>query len=368
MTDRSLAYLCLQATTEGQASHAHVHEIISGLRELGWHVDLFEPAYAGRAAPGVFGRLAEFRRVQRRLVRALREGSYDALYVRGHPFAWPAARAARRFGVPAVQECNGPYDDLYVAWPSARPLRPIINAMARAQYRWATARIAVTPELAGWIERETGRAAEVIGNGANDRLFVPGATPPSGLTLPARYAVLFGALAPWQGIETALAAAADEFWPGDVALLIVGDGALRPAVNAASSANPTRLVALGTRPYAEMPGILAGALCSLVLSGRAGEWGLSPLKLYESMASGVPVIVPERAGSATTVREHDSGMIVPPDDATAVAVAVAALAADPVRAAQMGRRGRAAVEAHYSWSVRARATAAVLDTVLERSV
>ena len=92
------------------------------------------------------------------------------------------------------------------------------------------------------------------------------------------------------------------------------------------------------------------------------------LKLYESMASGVPVIVPERAGSATTVREHDSGMIVPPDDATAVAVAVAALAADPVRAAQMGRRGRAAVEAHYSWSVRARATAAVLDTVLERSV
>ena len=44
-----LAYLCLQPTTEGQAAHVHVREIIRGLRTRGWEVDLYNlPDRAGR--------------------------------------------------------------------------------------------------------------------------------------------------------------------------------------------------------------------------------------------------------------------------------------------------------------------------------
>jgi hypothetical protein len=40
---KRIAYLNLQRATEGQASYAHVHEIIKGLRKREFAVDLFEP-------------------------------------------------------------------------------------------------------------------------------------------------------------------------------------------------------------------------------------------------------------------------------------------------------------------------------------
>lgn len=362
MQHRRLAYLCLQATTEGQASHAHVHEIIGGLKRRGWDVDLFEPAYAGSPPPGAPGRLAEFTRVQRRLVRALKDGGYDALYVRGHALAWPAARAARRLGVPVVQECNGPYEDFYMAWPPTRPLRPLIDLMTRTQFRDATARIAVTDELAAWIQRETGRGAEVIGNGANTAIFRPDAPMPAGLVLPDAFAVLFGALAPWQGIDVALDAVARPEWPADVSLVIVGDGIMRARVEAAAGRDE-RIVALGTLAYADVAGVVARAVCSLVLSDRPGEWGLSPLKMYESMACGVPLVVPDRPGSATTVVANECGIVVGPLSPEGVAQAVTDLQSDPERARVMGSNGRAAVESRFSWDARAAATLAVIERV-----
>ena len=362
MTARRLAYLCLQATTEGQASHAHVHEIIAGLRELDWQVDLFEPTYAGGVAPGILGRLAEFRRVQHRLVRVLRAGGHDALYVRGHALAWPAATMARRLGVPVVQECNGPYDDFYTMWPQARRLRWLIDAMTRTQFRHADARIAVTPELAAWIERETGQAADVIGNGANDRLFRPDAPRPKGIELPERYAVFFGALSPWQGVDTLLAAVRDPGWPADVPLVVAGDGSLSGAV--CDAAADGRVIALGTLPYATLPGVVAGARCSAVLAARPSGFTGSPLKLFESMACGIPVIVADVPVTGPTVKEHDCGLVVPHDDPAAVACAVSRIAGNPEEAAEMGSRGRAAVENRYSWRARANATAAVIGRML----
>src|SRR5690606_26099886 len=41
-----LTYLTLQATSEGQAAHAHVHEIVSNLKKLGWEVTVVGPGDA----------------------------------------------------------------------------------------------------------------------------------------------------------------------------------------------------------------------------------------------------------------------------------------------------------------------------------
>ena len=60
-----VAYLCMQATQEGQASYAHVNEIINGLRRRGVAVDLFEPRQRpGRPRPGLLGRAWGFLAVQ----------------------------------------------------------------------------------------------------------------------------------------------------------------------------------------------------------------------------------------------------------------------------------------------------------------
>lgn len=362
-TARKIAYLCLQATTEGQASHAHVHEIISGLRDLGHTVTLFEPAYAAGAAPGALGRIREFKRIQRELARTIRD--YDVVYVRAHPLAIDTSRAARRAGVPTVVECNGPIEDVFTAWPAVRPARRLIEHWQLSQYRLAAALIAVTPELATWLEGSVPTPVSVVANGANTDLFTPDA--PRLPELPERYAVFFGALAAWQGVPTLIDAVSKPQWPEGISLVIAGDGALRPEVESAAAADP-RIVYVGRIPYADIPRVIAHATASLSVQGMSqrSRTGLSPLKLYESMAAGVPVIVSDFPGLADTVRESACGEVVTAGDAEAVASAVARIASDPAAATQMGARGRAAAVEQHSWRARARLTADVIESAVAR--
>ena len=364
-----IAYLCLQATREGQGSHAHVHEIIRGLERRGYAVDLFEPAYAqaGATPPGAFGRALEFRRIQKDLT--LRSRDAVAVYIRAHFAAVTTARWAKQHGVPVIQEVNGPYEDLFTAWPWTRYFRRYFTSLMREQYRSADVVITVTDELAAWLAEETGRTdIKVVPNGANTELFAPGAAPLAGM--PERYVLFFGAFAVWQGLDTLMAATEDEAWPDDVSLLVAGDGAARHIVEREADRNP-RVTYLGRVPYADVPRLLAGSIAGLSPQGSAGghsATGLAPQKVYETLACGVPVVVTDFPGQADLVREHDLGLVVPPDDPAAIARAVKQLASDPLQAREMGERGRHVVAANHSWDSRAAVTARVLDAVLACSV
>jgi glycosyltransferase involved in cell wall biosynthesis len=362
VTALRIAYLCLQATTEGQASHAHVHEIIDGLERLGYSVDLYEPRYAGGTAPSALGRALEFARLQRTLVRRLR--SYDVLYVRSHPLAFPASRAARRRAIPVIQECNGPYTDFTQAWPAARPIAWLLAAMARAQYRAARSVVAVTQQLAEWLPKDTGQTSvTVIHNGANVDLFRPDQPKPRGL--PQRYAVFFGALQPWQGVRTILDAVMDPAWPESLPVVFVGEGLLADEVRETALLAPEKIVYLGRLPYHAVPAVVANSVASLVVKSTQYHYesGVSPLKLYESMACGVPVIAGNLPGQADVITAAECGLLVDPATPANLAKAVAQVIADPLAAQGMGRRGREAAVAHHSWAARARQTADVVEQV-----
>lgn len=359
-----LAYLTLQATTEGQAAHAHVHEICRGLTARGHEIELFEPDYL-ESSPGAVARLAEFGRLQRRLLARL--GSFEAVYVRSHFAALPTSLACALNGIPTVQEINGTHEDLLLAWPATRYAAPVFRAAARRQWRLASALVAVTAPLARWVGSEAGgRDAHVVPNGADVRRFRPVPDEPPPLGLPPRYVVFVGALAPWQGIGTLLDAVRDSAWPSAVSLIVVGDGVERPAVErAVAEGLPVR--ALGRVSYADVPRVVRAALAGIspqnAGAGRSAK-GLSPLKVYETLACGVPAVVTDFPGQAELVRAVGCGLVVPPEDPHALATAVARLAEHPSAARRLGRRGRAVVEREHSWDARAAATEAVLLGVL----
>ena len=71
--------------------------------------------------------------------------------------------------------------------------------------------------------------------------------------------------------------------------------------------------------------------------------------LLEAMAAGRPVIATEIAGMAEDIRTGDAGMVVPRNDAGALAGAITTLLSDTVQAEQMGARGRRIVEMGYQW-------------------
>ena len=358
-----IAYLSLQAVVDGQDTWAAVTEVIAGWEGEGCTVDRYFPEYDASGAPSALARVLEMRRTQRRLAARIRE--YDAIYVRAHQLAFAMARLAFRLGIPVIQESNGPYEDLYIAYPQARIAAPIFDAMQRWQYRHASAIVAVADGLAAWLKHEARHDRVVVnGNGANVEAFSPDVPRRPGL--PERFAVFFGQFPAWQGISTLLEAVKLAEWPDGLPLVFVGDGALRPEVEAAVAETPERVVYLGRLSYREVAGVVAHAVVSFVpMVAPERETMFSPLKLYESMACGVPVIATDVIGISEVVSRWQCGVLVPAGDARAIAEAVASLRADPDAGAQMGRRGREAAVEHYSWRARARQRLDVIERAID---
>lgn len=361
-----LFYLSLLSTREGHAIHAHVHEIISGLRDRGWSVELFKPEYAEDADPGVLRRLFTFLILQFRMWRALSDA--DVLYMRRHFAAVPTSLLAGLLGVPQVHEVNAPHEDLFVAWPQFGFLRPVIEVAVRWQLRKAEAVITVTEELASWVKREAKRSegVYVVPNGANSELFRPDVT--SRLNLPEKYVVFVGALARWQGIQTLLEAVGEAPWPEEVKLVVVGDGPDQDLVEDVAERNE-RIVYLGRCAYQEVPGILAGAIASLIpkndLAGHS-KTGLYPLKLFEAMACGIPVVVTDFPGMADLVRSGECGVVVSRESPLELATAVSHLWKSPEVRKSSGQRGRSLIEAEHSWDARAGQTHEILQSLLSK--
>lgn len=356
----NIKYLCLQATQEGQASYAHVYEIIKGLEKRGWDVEFFEPKYArNEKLPGPFGRLMEFLLVQIQMCKKVNKN--DIIYIRSHFAAFPISLLARLLHIPVVQEVNGPYEDLFIAWPWTRNFAILFKWLFKVQLRWADAIIAVTPQLKDWVIKETGnKPVFVIPNGANTELFTPEAT--SIFELPEYYVVFFGALAQWQGIDTILNAVKLPAWPTNLKLVIIGDGVERLNVEKAAKEN-SNIIYLGKIPYHDVPGIVAHSIAGLSPKNNKGNrsnTGLFPLKLFETLACGVPVIVTDFPGQADLVRKYNCGIVIPPDNPEELAKAVSFLYNNPIIRKEMGIRGNEAINKEHSWDKRAEDTEVVL--------
>jgi glycosyltransferase involved in cell wall biosynthesis len=124
----------------------------------------------------------------------------------------------------------------------------------------------------------------------------------------------------------------------------VGDGPLKAACEAVLAHAGVRDLAWLPGERADVPAVMRG-LHAFALPSLAE--GISNT-ILEAMASGLPVLATAVGGNADLVEEGVTGLLVPPADVDAMAQALARLAADPPRAAAMGRAGRAAVEAKFS--------------------
>lgn len=356
-----LAYLSLETPRPGQASQTHIDEIIASLRQSGWQVELFATKTGGASTRSSFlRRLLGYGRTQAALGRRLR--AVDAVFIRSHFMALPLVLWAGWRKLPVVQEINGTPADIGVTYRFLKPLSPLFSWLYRTQYRQAAHLLAVTPGLADWAKTFAGHdRVSLVSNGANTDLFRPDgpASPVEG-----RYVVFVGGLVAWHGIGTMLAALKDPNWPADLRLVIVGDGIERDKVEQALS--DPRLVWLGRQPYDAVPALVRGALASLCVienQDNRSASGVAPLKLFEAMACGVPVIASDLPFQAELVRQAEAGLIVPPAAAPAIAAAVKTLADAPERARTLGRNGAAYVAREASWHHRGQEIDRILRSV-----
>lgn len=350
-----LVYLTLEAPREGQASYVHVHEIIAGLRKQGVDVTLFEPPYTrAQQSPALWTRLLHSLILQVKLWCTWPRGA--VLYIRGHYLAYPSALIAKIFNIIVIHEVNGPYGDVFVSYPQLTCFRRILTQMQRWQYRSATGLIAVTKDLRDWLNTEGRRDdAVLISNGANTDIFKPNLPKPK--DLPDHYVIFFGGLTKWHGVPTMLEAVKQESWPQDVSLVIIGYGQEAEYVRKAAQ-DDSRIIYLGKKPYKKIAPYIANALAGLVVITNPNDrssTGVLPLKLYETLACGVPAIVSDLPGQADLIRKYECGIVLP-DDREALSKAVRNLFLHPDKALEMGKTGHTIIVKYHSWYARSLAT------------
>ncbi|NHZ96270.1 glycosyltransferase family 4 protein [Massilia sp. CCM 8734] len=100
--------------------------------------------------------------------------------------------------------------------------------------------------------------------------------------------------------------------------------------------------------------VMAQALAGLVtLHPEPNYLDALPVKMFEYMAAGIPVIASDIALWRGIIQDHQCGVCVDPRDPAAIAAAIDYFVRNPQIAQRMGRNGRRAVIENYNWPTEA---------------
>jgi glycosyltransferase involved in cell wall biosynthesis len=253
-----------------------------------------------------------------------------------------------RRGYLAIYEVNGlPSIELPFLYPAIPPA--ILERVAELERRCLEqADVVITPSEV--TAARLGVDAHVIRNGAD----VPGAPapPPDG---PERYLLYFGALQPWQGVDTALRAFA-RLSDLDLDLVICASVHQRRAKTLRKFAEKLGIAdrvhwhfALPERELASWREHALLSLAPLKDCSRNAVQGCAPLKILESMASGTPVIASDLPAVREIIGDGEHGRLVAPDRPGELARAIRVALDYPDELARMGAAAQAHVASELSW-------------------
>lgn len=93
-----------------------------------------------------------------------------------------------------------------------------------------------------------------------------------------------------------------------------------------------------------------------------------PIKMFEYMSAGIPVIASDFALWRQIIQGNECGLLVDPLDPSAIAQAIDYLVSNPVEAQRMGANGCKAVKERYNWAIEEQKLFAFYDLTLSQPV
>jgi glycosyltransferase involved in cell wall biosynthesis len=173
-----------------------------------------------------------------------------------------------------------------------------------------------------------------------------------------------------QGLEVVLDVAdylqrQDEY--SEVRFVFIGFGSRYDALAAgAERRGLDNIVFLGRKPNSEIPDYLfASDVAFIHTAGEAAFETMIPMKLYEALAAGLPVVLGAEGDAVEILHRANAGISVTPGDASAISEAVETLYADHDLRHQYGQDGREYVVENHSWDAIATAYSEKFRTLCE---
>ena len=367
------------ASKDGQITH--IEELVEALRGLGHELLVVGPevhqtdtgqggsaGWVGRlkaTLPGMLYELAEacYSLVAyRRLAAAVRAFRPDVIYERYALYQPAGVWASRRTGIPLLLEVNAPYaiarrkyNQLKLGWLADAFERYTLNGAARV--------FPVTQVLGDMLVGMGVQAdrIRVIPNGINPKDFAALPTTEAAkarLGLSARTVIGFiGFVREWDQLDRILDWLAARPADDPATLMVVGDGPVRPALEAQAKRLGIghKLVFTGVVPRAQVP---AAAMAFDIALQTALVPYASPLCLFEYMAMGKAILAPDQPNHHEVLQQGLDCDMYDPAAPGGIELRLDALIADAPLRARLGQGARQALaDRAYVWEGNARRVA-----------
>jgi glycosyltransferase involved in cell wall biosynthesis len=366
-----ILYAASDQTVPGtNGGSVHVEAVARGLAALGHEVHaLVTPGPAVPPGPVTWIALPpplgkkQLRWANAGVVRAMaRRLRPDAVIERYYNFGGEAIGAAKASGAIAVLEVNAPVIDYEGSAKRTIDRALIVEPMRRWRERIChQADLIVTPTAAILPpDTPSGKIVELEWGADTDR-FHPGASGPVPFVRPADTVVVFaGAFRVWHGAIHLVTALRELRARGrtDVGAVFIGDGPELPRVREAA-AGLDGVIFTGALPHAQMPACLAACDIGVAPFDAGAHRPLSlgfywsPLKIFEYMAAGLPVVAPALDRIPALIAHNREGLLYDTAMPSGLPHALEALTDRTLRE-RLGRSARTRAVRDYSWQAHCR--------------
>jgi glycosyltransferase involved in cell wall biosynthesis len=377
-----ILYITLENISLHKGSVVHIYEIVTGLRRLGNRVGLVAISWSKFGEVDYFYNLQKIPIFLLRLFKLKKQPyfissiflflylikilpEYDVIYAREFHTVIIALLPRLIFGRKLVFEVNGIANEERRLKSDSLFNHIFVFFIKRAEKlatRYSEKVISVAPKIRLYLTENFNCPSEkikVISNGVNTEIFRPIHDSPLlaqwkdrlGIKPKDTVIAYVGNLAPWQGIDDLIEIAFRLLSKNkDLKFLFVGEGPLKPLLirEVLNSGYEGDIVFTGMLDHEDIPFIINLAdICVAPLRVMTG----SPIKVFEYMACGKPVVT-SRIEGLEFIEAEGAGRLTAPEDIMGLERALNELIEEPRKRADMGQKGMQIVRERFSWESR----------------
>lgn len=367
----------------------HVQEFVNACRAFGHEMVVLRhgrpetdgvavPSRGKRYPPWLASWLHEPREIlenvaffaERHWIRCAKPDGVIVRYAFGRASGGLAAHQGR---VPWILQVDAPYELESRHLSSYRRLPGVDTQIERWLVKAADAVVLVSREAYDYYRRNGVAPGKllVVPNGVDPDRFHPdldGQCVRRRWGLEGRCVVGFvGGFYPWHGIDGLVYFMEEALRrSGELALLLIGDGPEHPRLARVASQLGRCVVLTGPVSHRELPHYLAAIDVAIAPYPSLEPFYFSPMKLFEYMACGLPIVAAAIGQIRDLIRDGDNGLLFAPGDWRGLVRGVERFRTDIHLRQWCGRQARQTVLQGYTWQHVAERVSALVHRVVAR--